>query len=259
VPLPHYYTPLPVVYKNTALAKDGPENTTASSFRELHVPSSTVSANAKRLAADIVAYPSSMASPSTHVNAESPSEEDTKFDRRRRRSHGSPQQRPKNRPRLMSHKSIWLAPLLAECVFAFGAIWLAFICTRIVAGKVEAFNLPQISLIVGVYAVLAIYSKINDLFMPRAVVLFGVGMLMLITFTVSSYLFVEMVHSSGMSLRLLGQNLVCVVPVALFLLRGYLVFKDARYSPSLSSISIRANTRSSTMQRVSRRLKFWLS
>lgn len=164
----------------------------------------------------------------------------------------------RGRVSLMAHYRVWLPPFAAEAAMLLAAGWLSFFLYRTVwAPDVGLPIAPGVGVVLA-YAALTIYSRTHELFMPRPVVLVGVGLLALsavggmLAFCADAWLM-------GGGSRLLYTPFV-TVPLILYLGRCALMFSEARFAPSLSALPAATHTRRARGARSWRRkLAFWLS
>jgi len=159
---------------------------------------------------------------------------------------------------ILGNRNLWLAPLAAETVLCIGAAWLSRSLDNVIWSAGDGFPLLSLVVLALVYAGLANYSHACELFMPRAVVLIGVGALVLAAMGAGGWLAVEGYVVGGLY-RLRYLPLV-FVPLALFLARCFFVFRAARSTPSLSRFIVRSRVRvgHDRMRKLRARLRYWL-
>ena len=158
---------------------------------------------------------------------------------------------------ILGNRRLWLAPLLGETVLCIGAAWLSRSLDNVIWSSERGFPAVSLLLLALAYAGLAAYSHVHELFMPRAVVLIGVGTLVLVTAGAGLGFMVEGYVLGGIyRLRYLP---LATVPLALFLTRCFFVFRAARSAPSLSRFIVRARARNDSMRKLRARLRYWLS
>lgn len=155
------------------------------------------------------------------------------------------------------HRGLWLAPLLAETVLLLGAIWLTICLDRVI--WTEKFEFPILSFlpIIAVYVALVLYSRARELFMPRAVVLIGVG-----TLTVLAVVGGVMVTLDGFllgGLRRLATAFLVLVPLCLFLIRCVMVFREARFAPTVTEHFLKSNVTEQRAQKLREKMRFWMN
>ncbi len=155
------------------------------------------------------------------------------------------------------YRSVWLAPFLAETVLLLAAIWLTVCLHRIVWTPGSHFPVLSFVLLAAVHVGLAGYARLHELFMPRAVVTLGVGGLVLIAAVAGVSVTLDAFLLGGQR-RVLTACLV-LIPIALFLARCALSFRDARYAPRLTERTLAANVGSRRLRDLREKLRFWLS
>ncbi len=164
---------------------------------------------------------------------------------------------PAPRIPVLRHRRLWLAPLLAETVLCVGAIWLTLCLEGVIWAPEAGFPVLSFIGIALAYAGFAVYSHLHELFMPRAVVLVGVGSLVLAALGVGVYLILEGYFMGGLY-RLRYVPVVCV-PLALFVIRSYLVFRSARLYPALNDWVVNTKPNGDRMRSLRARFRFWMS
>ena len=165
---------------------------------------------------------------------------------------------PEPETSILGNRSLWLAPLAAEAVLCIGAIWLSRSLDGVIWSTESGFPLLSFLVLVLVYVGLARYSHACELFMPRAVVLIGVGTLVLATLGTGLYFTAEGYIVGGLyQLRYMP---LVLVPLALFLTRCFFVFRAARSAPALSRFIVRPRGRVSQdqMRKLRAKLRYWL-
>lgn len=135
--------------------------------------------------------------------------------------------------------------------------WLSFFLYRTVwAPEIGLPLWPGVGMALA-YVALALHSRAHELFLPRPVVLVGVGALALAAaggvaaFCADAWL-------TGGRRRLLYTPFV-VVPLLMYLGRCGLLFLDARFAPSLSALPAKQAARSERWRVWRRKLDFWLN
>jgi hypothetical protein len=188
-----------------------------------------------------------------------PAEDSEKVDsatpfKRVRKSHASGDSKKAS---LLGMKGLWLVPFLAETVLLFGAVWLTICLQRIVLEGKLGFPTSSVVAIAVVYVGLAIYCKVQELFLPRAAVFLGVGVLTLISLGCTGG-FLSDAFLMGGRPRFYNALLV-VMPLNLFTLRCILLFREARFTPNMDSLAPRLKVKSNKIAELRRTLRFWLS
>ena len=159
---------------------------------------------------------------------------------------------------VMAMRDLWLIPFLAEVVLMLTAMWLSFCLLQVtLENGAHAFPVASILLLAGAYAALALYSRLHELFLPRKVVVLGVGPLLLLAATYGCMFGGEAFLVGGVK-RLANASLA-LAPVLFFIVRCVLVFSEARFTPSLDTLIWRRRHRGKVLDRLRRKLRFWLS
>ena len=154
-------------------------------------------------------------------------------------------------------RDLWLMPFLAEIVLFLGAAWMTFCLQRVVQDPKAGFPLSSVLVLAAAYCGLAIHSRLHELFLPRKVVLLGVGTLLVLAAGISFAVFLDAYLLGGRD-RLMHAALV-LTPVHLFVLRCLLVFRDARFAPSAASLSLRLKCKGERFEELRQKLRFWMS
>jgi hypothetical protein len=152
---------------------------------------------------------------------------------------------------------LWLMPFLAEVVLLFGAAWLSYCLLQVVQNQAADFPVASILVLVAAYAGLAVYSRLQELFLPRKVVFLGVGVLLLLAAAISAFAQVDALLVGG-NVRWFKVALV-LTPLHLFVLRCLLVFREARYAPTAASLSRRMSSKAERIESLRRKIRFWMS
>ncbi len=158
---------------------------------------------------------------------------------------------------MLGLRDLWLMPLLAELVLMLGAGWMAFCLLRTMQGPKYDFPIGSVVVLAIAYAVLAIYSRLHELFLPRKVVLLGVGTLLVVSASATVAVMVDAYLLGGA--RRLATAALAMVPLHLFNLRCLLIFREARFAPAAEMLAMRMKSKSEAMERLRRKLHFWLS
>jgi hypothetical protein len=160
---------------------------------------------------------------------------------------------------ILAMRDLWLVPFLAEVVLMSAAMWMSFCLLQVMQwnGGGQKFPVASILLLVGAYAVLALYARLHELFLPRKVVVFGVGTLLLFAAAYGCVFGGEAFLSGGVK-RLANASLA-LAPIQFFIVRCLLVFRDARFAPSAETLAWRRRHRSKVLDRLRRKLSFWLN
>lgn len=158
---------------------------------------------------------------------------------------------------VFQHRELWLAPFMAELVLLLGAIWLSVCLHRVIWTPGSVFPVLSFALIATVYLGLAIHSRSRELFMPRSVVLVGVGSLMVLAAGAGLTITLDAFLLGGRNRVLMA--LLVLIPIALFLTRCLLVFREARFTPSVNELFLRADVRTRRMRELRSKLRFWMS
>lgn len=160
---------------------------------------------------------------------------------------------------MLAMRDLWLVPFLAEVVLMSAAMWMSFCLLQVMQwnGGGQKFPVASILFLVGAYAVLALYARLHELFLPRRVVFFGVGTLLLFAAAYGCVFGGEAFLSGGVK-RLANASLG-LAPILFFIVRCLLVFRDARFAPSVETLAWRRRHRGKVLDRLRRKLSFWLS
>lgn len=154
-------------------------------------------------------------------------------------------------------RGLWFMPFLAEVILLFGALWMSYCLLRIVQEPKSGFPLGSVLVLAVAYAGLALYSRLQELFLPRKIVFIGIGALLLIAVGVVVFVLGDAFLVGG-STRLVNAALI-LTPVHLFVLRCLLVFREARFAPSAASLAMRLNSRAEKLEELRRKLRFWMN
>lgn len=192
-------------------------------------------------------------SPRLKVESRAPETDSAAPFKRRRRS--ASETAPK--VSMLGLRDLWLMPLLAEFVLLCAAGWLSFCLLRLAHDPHAGFPLSSVLLLAAAYAGLAFYSRIHELFLPRKVVLLGVGSLALIA-TVASIAVMSDAYLVGGRSGAMRAALV-LTPLHLFILRCLLIFREARFTPAADKLAMRLKCRAEKAEAFRRKLRFWLS
>ncbi len=151
---------------------------------------------------------------------------------------------------------LWWSPFLAELILFMAAVLLTIYLHKVMWSQANFPTLIYVGL--GVCYVLSFsYNRLNELYLPRPVVFFGLGSLSLTSLVIIAVFLVDGWLAGGSS-RAMYVGLA-VVPILSFLGRCALMFVDARSTPPISSLSMRANVQSSKFRDFRRKLRFWMS
>ncbi len=154
-------------------------------------------------------------------------------------------------------RDLWLVPFLAEVVLMFGAAWLSYCLFQVVKEPGSGFPIASVAVLALTYAALVMYSILHELFLPRKVVFLGVGLLLLLSLGTSVFAQIDALLVGGKS-RWMNTTLA-LTPLHLFVLRCLLVFREARFTPSAASLTIRLQAKAERLEALRRKLRFWLS
>ena len=160
---------------------------------------------------------------------------------------------------LFAMRDVWLAPFMAELVLMLGAMWLSYCLLQVTVASGVPFSFPVASVLLpgGVYALLAAYSREHELFLPRKVVLLGVGPMLLLALGFAGVFCAEAFFLGSLK-RLINASLA-IAPILFFIVRCCLIFAEARFTPSIESLAWRRRHRGKPLDRLRRKLRFWLS
>ncbi len=157
---------------------------------------------------------------------------------------------------IFSLRKIWLVPLVAEFVLMLGAGWMAYCLLRVTDDPDVGFPTGSVLVFAGLYACLRFYAKFNELFLPRKVVFFGIGSLLLISLVTEAMVLGDAFMVGGRSR--LGHVALVLTPIHLFVLRCLMVFRESRFAPAADALGIRVQSKGTKISNLRRRLRFWL-
>lgn len=153
---------------------------------------------------------------------------------------------------LARHQAIWMPPLLAET----GLLVTAWLLGQTLLGVMNGgpgFYGWLTGLATVATLLLIVHTRLNDLFMPRAIIVRGVGLLLLGALAMTA----TMLLTTSFGDR---KMLVATLPLGLFLLRSVMVLSTARYAPSTREMSSRSSQGTTgLLQRLSDKKKYWTS
>jgi hypothetical protein len=167
------------------------------------------------------------------------------------------EKKPKAALSVWKQYRVWWSPLLAEAVLFVAAVFLTIFLYRVMWSKGSVFSVPIFVMLVLAYFGLASHNRINEFYLPRPVVFFGVGFLTLMSLTVVG-VFLADAHMLGGRERMV-LTFLATVPMLLFFGRCMLIFSDARCAPPITELTIKANVKHTKFRDFRRRLRFWMS
>lgn len=141
-----------------------------------------------------------------------------------------------------------------------GAIALALMFHRIViTGEPTALNgYGFVLLACGfIFLVSKGYSWLQDLYMPRPVIFWGEGGMLVGTLITIAAIVVDHLHERGLG-NLIGLAIV-LFPLLIFLIRVYMVFSDGRHIPSSRRSRMRVDASTERMAALRRKIRHWMS
>lgn len=158
---------------------------------------------------------------------------------------------------LIGHKDIWVPPLAREGLLLGIAFTLCWFFVLVMHGRDHSEPLRWLLGLAASLGVLSFWIYLKELFMPRPVVMFGLGPLAAISaLTILTALLLPDWFGETLSPV---QRLVAVLPLCLFQLRAYLVMQGARFAPRLESLSARAHASPKHLSKLRKRLAYWMS
>lgn len=155
-----------------------------------------------------------------------------------------------SRPQSLAHyKHIWLPPLLTEACYLLTAYSLGQLFLGAMDNTMAAKPLLT-GLIASAAIGLAVYTRLNELFMPRAIIVRGVGLL----FFGAIALILTQLFMSGFGDK---RTLVTLIPMGLFLIRCLMVLRTARFAPSTREMANCNAPSKSFLATMLKRKKYW--
>lgn len=159
--------------------------------------------------------------------------------------------------RLAAHVRIWLPPLACETLLLGGAMILSAFFMRVQIGAPYEIFLRALAVVGTAFIGLTIWVKTRDLFMPRPVVVLGVGALALVALGLFG---IGTLSGNWMGQQMaMRDRLIVLIPVGCFLLRAYLVLRGAEYAPRMEALERYKPTQSDWLEVFRRKLSFWLN
>lgn len=152
---------------------------------------------------------------------------------------------------------IWWAPFAAELVLFTAAVLLTIYLHRVIWSEGAQFPATAyLGLGIG-YLLLISHNRLNELYLPRPVVFFGLGSLLLSSLAIMGIFITDAWLIGGQSRA--AYVLLAVVPMVAFLGRCFLLFRDARSTPPISALAMMANVKRNKFRDFRRKLRFWMS
>ena len=152
---------------------------------------------------------------------------------------------------------IWWSPYMAEVVLFVAGLLLTIYLHRVIWSQGAEFPFTAyLGLGIG-YLFLISHNRLNELYLPRPVVFFGLGSLVIASLVIIG-IFVFDAWVLGGRGRVL-YVLLAIVPLLAFLGRCGLLFQDARSTPPISSLAMVANVKRNKLRDLRRKLRFWMS
>lgn len=155
--------------------------------------------------------------------------------------------------------SLWIFPLLAEFQLLIGAVFLTVIFHGLVLeGQSVALggNFAVILACVFIFVLTRGYSWLQDLYMPRPVIFWGEGTLMVGAITAISVIVID--HLLQRGLGNLPGLLIVVCPLFIFLIRVYMIFIEGKNIPSSRRSKFRVDANTERMASLRRKLRHWM-
>lgn len=152
---------------------------------------------------------------------------------------------------------IWWAPFCAELALFAAAVLLTVYLHQVIWAEEAKFPAASyLGLGIG-YLLLISHNRLNELYLPRPVVFFGIGSLVLISLTVMGIFIADawLIGGRGRVFFVL----LAVVPMMAFLARCFVLFMDARSTPPISALAMMANVKSTKFRDFRRKLRFWMT
>jgi hypothetical protein len=152
---------------------------------------------------------------------------------------------------------IWWSPFVAElCLFTAAVLLTVYLHQVIWSQGAEFPTTWYLGLGVS-YLFLISHNRLNELYLPRPVVFFGLGTLVIISAVIVAIFIMDAWMIGGRNRA--AYVLLAVVPMMAFLGRCFLLFKDARSTPPISALAMTANVKRNKFRDFRRRLRFWMS
>ena len=152
---------------------------------------------------------------------------------------------------------IWWSPFLAEVLLFVAALLLTIYLHQVVGSSEAAFPLWPFAGLGCAYLGLASHNRLNELYLPRPVVFFGVGSLMAVSLLVMGWFLTGAYLDGGY--RHILYEILALVPMLVLLGRCALLFLDARRTPPISALAMKANVKTSKFRDFRRKLRFWMT
>jgi hypothetical protein len=152
---------------------------------------------------------------------------------------------------------IWWSPFLAELVLFVAAVLLTIYLHQVIWSEGAKFpTAAYLGLGVG-YLFFISHNRLNELYLPRPVVFFGMGSLVLGSVIIMGVFITDawLIGGRGRAFYVL----LAVVPMMAFLGRCVVLFMDARSTPPISALSMVANVKRNKFRDFRRKLRFWMS
>lgn len=152
---------------------------------------------------------------------------------------------------------IWWAPFTAELFLFIAAMLLTIYLHQVIWSEGARFpTMAYLGLGIG-YLLLISHNRLNELYLPRPVVFFGLGSLVLSSLVIMGIFITDAWLIGGQSRAL--YVLLAVVPMMAFLGRCVVLFMDARSTPPISALAMVANVKRNKFRDFRRKLRFWMS
>ncbi|MFA6289923.1 MAG: hypothetical protein WC661_21275 [Opitutaceae bacterium] len=158
---------------------------------------------------------------------------------------------------LWRHRHIWFMPLACECVLFLVAFQMSLVLAKVMSGGVGLSDWLAVAVAGGMYAVGRLLSEANELFMPRFVLLAGVGVLIMATVTVIGFLLTCSPGDGFIGLLGLKMRLLLVTPLVFFLILQFFLIQGAQYAPEISSLELRRANNFNLIGAVRRQFRYW--
>ncbi len=152
---------------------------------------------------------------------------------------------------------IWWAPFVAELILFGAAVLLTIYLHQVIWSEGAQFPTTTYLGLGIVYLLLISHNRLNEFYLPRPVVFFGLGSLVLSSLAIMGIFIADAWLIDGRSRAL--HVLLAVVPMMAFLGRCFLLFMDARSTPPISALAMMANVKRNKFRDFRRKLRFWMS
>lgn len=150
-------------------------------------------------------------------------------------------------------------PLVAETMLLVAAANLALALGKVIQGDALGVEWIWVTGACVIFAGCRLLCALCELFMPRFVALMGLGVLFLVSLGFLIGLLVPEPWHPVFADMEAKTRLLAAVPLGLFMLRVYMVFRAARFSPALRDMDrYTSKGWGGLMEKMKTRLEFWM-